>query len=231
VSFLKAIKVYVRARFAKPTQIIYGIALPIDKSIFTDPIIYSVVRGRYELSEAEAAQTLLRADDRVLELGGGVGLISAIAAKIAAHVVTVEANPRLVEFIGRVHKLNGVTATCINAIVSGAEGARKAKFYLRKDFWVSSMSPEPADYLEAVELEVIDVATLVKTHRPTVLIVDIEGGEMNLISRDWTEGVRLIMMEVHPKQTGLEGVQKIIDFFTSCGFTVTRDKVMLLARR
>jgi FkbM family methyltransferase len=231
VSFLKPIKVYIRARLAKATHVIHGITLPIDKTIFTDRIIYSVVRGRYELSEAETAKALLRSDDRVLELGGGVGLISAISAKIAAHVVTVEANPLLVKFIERVHKLNGVAANCLNAIVSGGDGPRKAKFYLRKDFWVSSMSPEPPDFKESVELDVIDIDQLVKTHRPSVVIVDIEGGEMNLIAKDWTKGVRLVMMEVHPKQTGLDGVQKLVDFFINCGFTVTRDKVMLLASR
>jgi FkbM family methyltransferase len=233
MSFLKPLKVFFRAKFAGSQSVIHGVTLPLDRSIFTDPIIYSVVRGRYELSEAEAAKQLLRPDDRVLELGGGVGLISTIAAKLVpqGQVVTIEANPRLVSFIERVHGLNGVRAECINAIAAGGEGGGTAKFYLRKDFWVSSMSPEPADYVDAVDVNVIGISVLVKQHKPSVVIIDIEGGEMNLIDEDWTRGVRLVMMEVHPKQTGLEGVQKLVDFFTNCGFTVARDKVLLLAIR
>jgi protein-L-isoaspartate O-methyltransferase len=96
----KSVKIFVRTKFRKSEYVLHGIRIPIDRSIITDRILYSIIRGKYESTESRAVKAYIRGDDRILELGGGLGLISALASKIVESgiVVSVEANPRMVQY-------------------------------------------------------------------------------------------------------------------------------------
>lgn len=54
-------------------------------------------RGDYEQDECTVVQTTLRPDDRVLEVGAGIGVITALCCRIAGdgNVTVYEANPGL----------------------------------------------------------------------------------------------------------------------------------------
>jgi FkbM family methyltransferase len=229
----KNIKIFVRTKFAKSEYLLHGIRIPIDRTVIGDRVLYSIIRGRYEFPESQALIALVKADDRVLELGGGVGLISALASKIAklGQVVSVEANPTMVKYISRVHALNNVQGSVINAVVAKSDEIKTVKFYLRRNFWSSSMSPEPPDYVECIDVPAASIDDLVQQHRPSVVIIDIEGGELDLIHGSWAANIRLIIMEVHPEVIGEAGVQKIIDFFVRSGIDVKVDGKMLLMTR
>lgn len=233
MSLIKKLKIFVRTKFAKPVYTLHGIDVPIDRNIITDRILYSIMRGHYESTEADALRKYVRPEDRILELGGGIGLISSLAAKLAhkGEVVCVEANPHLISYIERVHKANGVHPTIVNAIAAGNSDKTEAKFYLRKNFWVSSMSPEPRDYVDQVQVSLAPISELVKRYKSTVLVVDIEGGEVDLIDSDWTDGVRLVMMEIHPDVTGEASTQRLSDFFEKLGFDVSIESKILVAQR
>ena len=212
---------------------LHGLEIPIDRNIVTDRILFSIMRGHYESTEAEAVQSLVRKGDRLLELGGGIGVISAVSAKILgdAAVVCIEANPKLLEYIQRVHTANSVHPKVINAIAVGTNKFKTASFYLRKNFWVSSLSPEPQDYVEKIEVEAISIDRLVAEHRPSVVVVDIEGGENDLIQSDWTNGVRLVIMEVHPKVIGDRSVSVLVEYFKTRGFSVKLERDILFANK
>ena len=105
------------------------------------------------------------------------------------------------------------------------------KFFLRKDFWLSSLANTPNDYIEVVDVDVVSIKQLVAEHNPSVLICDIEGGEINLIDSDWTRGIRLVIMEVHENQFDTQGLRKLKDFFTQLSFDVSLDSGLLLATR
>jgi FkbM family methyltransferase len=130
-----------------------------------------------------------------------------------------------------VHQANGVKPTVINAIAAGNSAKTEATFYLRKNFWVSSMSPEPADFVDQVQVPLAPISRLVSEHKPTVVIVDIEGGEMDLIDSDWTNGVRLVMMEIHPDVTGAASTSTLTNFFERAGFAVIIESKILVAKR
>jgi FkbM family methyltransferase len=229
----KNIKIVVRTKFRKSEYSLHGIRIPIDRDIITDRILYSIIRGRYESTESKALKAHIRSDDRVLELGGGLGLISALASKIvkSGEVVSVEANPRMVHYIAQVHALNGIQATVLNAIVAKSDTAKAAPFYLRKNFWSSSMSPQPADYVETVQVPVRGINELVQQYQPTVAIIDIEGGETELIAGNWPDQLRLIIMEVHTDVIGNDGLQRIKDFFVKAGFSANLNGAMLTMTR
>jgi FkbM family methyltransferase len=233
MSILKAIKIFVVTRFAKPAHVLHGLNIPIDRGIVTDRILFSIMRGHYESTETEAVRSLVQKGDRLLELGGGIGVVSAVAAKILGDdaVVCIEANPKLLEYIQRVHTANAVHPKVINAIAVGSDKLRTASFYLRKNFWVSSLSAEPHDYVEKIEVEAISIDRLVAEHRPSVVVVDVEGGENDLILSDWTNGVRLVIMEVHPKVIGVHSVAVLVEYFKTRGFSVKLERDILFANK
>lgn len=229
----KKIKVFARTKFAKSSYQIHGVTIPIDRKFITDRILYSIIRGRYEGTEARAVMELVKPEDRVLELGGGVGLISTVAAKIVGDnsVVCVEANPKMIDYIQKVHKANGIAPKIINAVAVGKKITDSVRFYLRKDFWVSSMSPLPDDYIEVVSVPVAPIDDLVNQHNPSVVIIDIEGGEVDLLVGNWADKVRLVIMELHTEVTGAESMQTIVKFFKDRDFSVEVHDMMLFAKR
>src|SRR4051812_37271559 len=87
---------------------LFGIKIELDPAIASDGLRNILSDGRYERTEGEL---LLRAldDDRthsVLELGGGIGFVSALLCRRCSirsyHLV--EANPDLIPVIRRTHE-------------------------------------------------------------------------------------------------------------------------------
>lgn len=215
----------------KGTYRVHGVQMPVDKRIMSVTVTTAIFGKTYEKAEALAIAHYIKSNDRVLELGGGIGLISTIAAKKAFQgtVVTVEANPKLIPFIKKVHRLNNVKVETVNAVVTAEKTPDKFKFYVRRYFWGSSLSPEPNDYSEVISVESVTIDELVALHKPTILIVDIEGGEIGLMSGNWMKEIRVITMEVHPNLTGHNSVQKMMDFLKSKKFQVSLNGNMLTA--
>ena len=118
-----------------------GILIPKDLPVITDAIRTSIERNRYEAREAQVISALLRPGDTVLEIGGGIGFLSAYCLKAAGagRVVSYEANPALEPVIGAVHALNGVKGEVRVGILAEADG--EADFFIAPNFWASSMSP------------------------------------------------------------------------------------------
>ena len=79
----------------------------------------------------------------MLEIGAGIGFISTLLARQrrVARVVAVEANPHLIAYMTRLHALNRVRKVRrLNAVLTN-EARPSATFYLRRDFWMGSLSP------------------------------------------------------------------------------------------
>jgi len=169
--------------------------------------------GRYERGERLGLERLLRPDDRVLDLGGGLGVVAAACARACPKgaVLTVEANPELLPMIRETLRLNGATNAALrHGVVVGPDAAPGPRvFYLRADFWASSMEPASRPYLRAVSLPALPLADLLEEFRPTVLSCDIEGGEAGLFDGLDLSGLRLAVIEMHPKAIGEDGVAAV----------------------
>jgi FkbM family methyltransferase len=234
--FLRQLRNAFLIRTAGEWRQVAGIRIPIDPQAMSERAILGIRRGSYERYEAKLLRALLRPGDRVLELGGGVGFISSLAAQLVhgGRIVTVEANPQLIPVIRKAHALNGASVEIVNAAVTGKARGSSARFFLRKDFWASSMSPEPPDFIGSVEVPVVQIEALVERSKPTVVVVDIEGGEAELIESDWCRGVRAVLLETHPDVLGRDGVEKIRRFLRDRGFALSEPAEapnMLLAQR
>ncbi|MFN3647390.1 MAG: FkbM family methyltransferase [Gemmobacter sp.] len=189
-----------------------GISVPFDPRIITPKIERPMRRGRYEGGECAALRRVLRPGDRVLELGAGLGLCSTVAAQAEGveAVVAIEANPELLPLIRETHRLNGVEGKVdLRNGVAVPSGGGEIPFYVRPDFWASSMEAGSRGYSRVELLPAIGLDALLAEVRPTVIVCDIEGGELGLFDRIALNEVRAVVLELHPKVYGTEGLARI----------------------
>ena len=142
-------------------------------------ILEHLIRGSYERQEAEGLRSLLVPSDRVLEFGSGLGVIACIAGRSASKVLSFEANPRLVERAEANLALNGIRNVAVRSGVVGRQ-AGTATFRVEADFWSSSLGTARAGE-DSIEVEVHALSAVLETFRPTVVVMDIEGGEYELL--------------------------------------------------
>lgn len=203
------------------TATVNGITLELDHNIMSDTMLKVIRSGRYEFSEAREIPRIVQPGERIIELGSGIGFIAMTALKTGRVVsyTGFEANPKLIPVIERNAALNDLTFDIHNAIVAPSPlTAETAPFYLRQDFWASSMSPQPWGYTEKVDVPLVAFDEIVNRYRPTMLIVDIEGGEEALFSGVALTGIKKIYMELHQNVVGRVGMKRIFDFMSSRDF-------------
>jgi FkbM family methyltransferase len=196
-----------------------GIRLPLRHPAITSPIQKDIFFGSYEGKEAELVQLKIERHDIVMEVGAGIGFLSALCARIVGSdkVFAYEANPQLLEVIHQVHSMNGVAPTVTNALLG--DGTGECEFFLEKDFWASSLIRGSAE-AEAIRVPKLDRNTEIRRIAPTFLIVDIEGGEYEFFSGIDLGSVRKICIETHPHLLGNRRVSEILGWLFTAGFSL-----------
>lgn len=196
-----------------------GVKVPFFPHVITPKIERPMRNNRYEGGECAALRDILQPGDRVLELGAGIGLISTVAAMAngVASVTAVEANPELIPVIEETHRLNEVTTVDLRNGVVCPNAQKKAPFYLRADFWASSMEPDSRPFKKKKHLPCFNIHALVEETKPTVIVCDIEGGEAGLFDEVDLTGVRAMILEMHPKVYGEKTVNEITNLIEGQG--------------
>jgi FkbM family methyltransferase len=199
---------------------IAGVIIPPDPAVLTPGIVAAMREGRYETEEARQIPLIVRPGDRVLEIGAGIGFISTLLARErgVSRVVAVEANPLLIDYMARLHACNGVRKVRrINAALGKAPGS-SAIFYLRRDFWMGSLAPEPNPYIGTVEVPVLGLDELLREEGISLIVCDVEGAESCLFDGADLAAVDRIFVELHDHVTGLSGVRRLFDAMAGQGF-------------
>ena len=202
-----------------------GIKIPFDPQIITPKIEKPMRNNRYEGGECTTLRRILREGDRVLELGAGVGLCSTVAGSAPGveKVIAVEANPDLIPLIAETHKLNDITnVEVLNGVVSNNSNLT-CDFYIRPDFWASSMEPDSRKYIRKERLPSYSIHALIAELNPTVIVCDIEGGELGLFDDADLSNVREMVLELHPKVYGTEGYARITGALAAKGLDLAED--------
>lgn len=198
-----------------------GVNIPASEMI--SPIIRQTINsGVYELGEISLLKKYLDEQDIVMEIGGGIGFLSGYCAKkVGDHrVFTYEANPVLKEAIQTLHAKNGVGPTVAIAMVANTEDTSKTeKFYVTEDFWSSSPVQPTTEVVDRViEVPVKSFRQELEKNQPTLLVVDIEGGEYDLFAQATLDTVRKVIIEVHYAVLGPEKVAILKKTFSDLGF-------------
>lgn len=202
---------------------IKSINIPIYKNILSNKLIDIIKLGRYEETESNLLPMILEKDEVIMEVGAGIGFLSSLALKTGKvkEMYVYEANPNLIPIIKEVHQLNDVDAELTNAVLipnAKKNNLIELDFFIRHDFWASSLDPEPWKYKEKVKVKVLDLEEEILRINPSMLIVDIEGGEKNFFENINLHNVNKIFMEVHQKVIGRSGIKKLFDTLSSAGF-------------
>ncbi len=209
---------------------ICGIRLRLHRELSFE-IINAIVNRQYERSERKLIQGVLRHSDVVVELGAGLGYISSVCARLVGsdRVFTYEANPQLEMMIRDTFTLNGVSPQLRICLVGKISGT--SPFYIAADFWRSSTIKSEYSK-ECIEIEIISLQAELDRVRPTVLIVDIEGGEYDIIDENSLKTCRLIMLEVHPEVLGEERAAAVLQRIEQTGFQLraTQERTYLFER-
>lgn len=194
--------------------------IPDDPEVITPPIAAAIQAGRFEAEEASQIAAIVKPGDRVLEIGAGIGFISTLLSREprVSRVVAVEANPGLMPYMARLHALNGVRKTRrINAVLTnGAETS--AIFYLRSDFWMGSLAPEPNAYTDTVAVPTLSLDGLLRDEGIDLVVCDVEGAEAWLFDGADLSGVDRLWIETHDHVTGLSGVRRLFATMAAQGF-------------
>jgi len=199
------------------------VVLEIPDVFLNEKLTGKMESGSYEASEARAARMRVKKGHRVLELGGGVGYISSVCAQITdpVNIVTVEANPNTLDIIRHNLDLNGASQTTLihGAVVGDNFDGDTLLFRVGKVFWGSSVAEANSPSESLVEVPVLHFAHLLATHRPHVVILDIEGAEKYLFDQPWPDFVRHVIMELHPKKYSSSTVKRMVDCMSKSGLT------------
>ena len=173
--------------------------------------------GLYETDELFVIKNILKPDDRVVDIGAGVGFVSAyIARQLNSNgwVECFEANPALIPRIRRTHEINNVDVKVSNRILSHSEG--ELDFYVSPHFWASSTLK--AEGTSLVRIPSTSFQDLLDQRQPTMLVVDIEGGEIDLFKGMEFSSVNKICIELHPNFTGINKMNVMLDELYNQGF-------------
>jgi FkbM family methyltransferase len=161
-----------------------------------------------------------------------MGLVTTCACRIvgAANVVAYEGDPRLALQARETTTRNGFPVEVVNAVLGATDG--EASFYVHRDFWVSGLLR--TENAQEIRVPVRSFGGALDSFRPTYLMVDIEGGEVDLLAFPLPAYVRAVCVETHPAVVGVDAIRALLLRLMTDGFYVdlheSRDDVAFLVR-
>ncbi|MFT3980975.1 MAG: FkbM family methyltransferase [Ferruginibacter sp.] len=162
---------------------------------------YSVLRfiddGTYEQHEVALLKKHLSPGDRVLELGTGIGFISACCARMigSENVHTFEGNPAMAPLIQQLYRKNNVQPQASIAMLGEKNG--ESSFFVNDDSFLAS-SREQAGPMQQKVVQERSLNEVIAALQPTYLILDIEGGEYDVFRIIDFKTIRKVQFELHP---------------------------------
>lgn len=199
-----------------------GVKVPASRFL-NDTRIERINAARYEGQEIAGALHVTGAEDRVLEIGAGLGIVGAVVAHNAGPqaVTSFEANPELVPEIEALYALNGLggrIALRNQILISAPDRPESMPFHVRSSYLGSSLLNPAGRPSTLVEVPTADFAAVCAETGATVLIMDIEGGELELLRHADLSQFRAVVLEFHPEAYGVEGMRECNAILTEAGF-------------
>lgn len=197
-----------------------GVSIPLDMPILSETILESIRSGCYEYEEQRQLPGIIQPGERVLELGVGIGFIASIILKHqnTQAYLGFEANPDLLPCIREVFELNEVDGEVCNEVLVHEPDITHLDFYKRQNFWASSLSPEPWGFDSKIAIPAKQLNEVIAEFKPTLIVCDIEGGELDVFRQADLRGVRRVYLEIHQKVLGRKGIRELFDILSAKHF-------------
>ena len=196
----------------------------------------SLLRGRYERHKVRQLRNRVEPNDVVLDVGAGIGLTALYAASMvgAENVLCVEADPRAVDLAEANFAANAQDIEVLRAAAVPAGDPAEVDFHLNEELGRSSLTPRAGD-VGTVTVPTVDIAPLLPARHVSVLNVDIEGGERDLLMAiDDFGDVRILLLSIHEQVVGYERTNRLLARLFDAGFALdfpdSRGRHITLAR-
>jgi FkbM family methyltransferase len=187
-------------------------------------MISNMHEGSYERREVQSALAFIKKGDVVVEMGAGAGVVGAVATKNCApsKVVSFEANHKLIKSIKALYAHNGLKSKIEvrnKIVLSDPDAPKSVDFFIRGNFLGSGMTiTKGIERAEKVSVPVVKWETIKKQIKPTVLLMDIEGAELEFFRHADLSGIRVIIAELHRHIYHRPGMREIRDGIAAKGF-------------
>lgn len=159
----------------------------------------------------------------MLECGAGIGIVSTVVAvnRRPQEILAFEANPDMIDVIEATYKVNNVAdvISVVNAaLVSEPDPPEELSFHISKRFSFSSTRTPKKELSRTVSVPVKRFADVQKSFCPTVLLMDIEGAELDFLEHADLDGIHSIVIEFHPDVYGLDGMRRCKNIVRAAGY-------------
>jgi FkbM family methyltransferase len=174
------------------------------------------------MRERALVRKIVKAGDRVLEGGGGLGTVTMNLAHIVGpgNLIVYEPSPLAADILEENLRRNGLSAELRRKGLSDRSGGETL---VRTADIVGSSS------VAEVEGDTIDIATdslsdVIEEFAPTVLVLDIEGKEIDALCSSPLDGVRTIIVEIHPRECGDAAYNRMYRHLFEAGFVLRHQR-------
>jgi FkbM family methyltransferase len=221
-----------------------GVEVMLDQA-WAGPSVRAALRsGSYERAERGVLVATLSPDDAYLELGCGIGVLATLAAARVGdgNVVAVEADPVVADVARETASRNGHVIDVRNVVLLHDPLEATTSFYVFPDFRLSSLIPPPGTgrndklpaELQRIQVPAVNAYGTIASVGATYLMVDIEGGEIDLLRRPLPDCVKTICVELHAEAAGIDVQSEMVVTLLTNGFDLDigcSDLPVLLFRR
>lgn len=181
---------------------------------------YYLAIGDYEQNDLDLIAQYVQAGDRVMELGGGIGITGVMLAKVSQMPVTiVEPNPALHGLIKDTFLINAAEVELVDACAVGdAHAGGTVDFHLSPSYWWSSLVK--GNEASTIVVRALRFSELLAQHRPSMLVIDVEGAEADILPSEFPYHVRRMLIEIHTPSIGAEATGWIASHLARQGFAL-----------
>ncbi len=199
------------------TLVVDGVRVVSKKDRIPETVRDLLIRGHYEDTERNLLRQVARHGMRTLEVGTGIGFVSILATKICGegNVLSYEANISLEPMIRENYALNGLQPNLVMRAVT-RDGA-PIRFY-QNDNIISSSVIDRKSAAREVVVESDAFGELIRSFNPDVLVMDVEGAEVDLFEDTDLGNIRHIVVELHPHIVGEEKIAAVVEKLKRSGY-------------
>ena len=201
-----------------------GIVFPFDRQSDADLIIpevcSAICTGAYSACIIGLVTDAVRAGDRVLVIGAGLGVVSTLVAQSRGveRVIAVEANIALLPYLERVHALNDVPwVETVNAVL-GDGGKGRVPFFARRDNRNSSLLPSDDSWKQVMMVPLMDLNVILTEEQINLIVCDIPTTSAQLLGRAELGSVERIIVRCGDEISQSQGENEVWSELIEQGF-------------
>jgi FkbM family methyltransferase len=210
-----------------------GLKVPASRFV-TAKCASRITKGVYERPERKLSAKLTQDGDKVVELGSGIGFVGGLTAlqKPNLQLRSFEANPHLIPHIEALYEMNGLAhrARVENKLlIANPARPETVTFNLHRSYLGSSVFDNGPFGVEKVDIPTVGWNDVKADFEPDVIIMDIEGAELDFLTHADLSGIRAIIFEVHPAHYGKEGERACLAAVSAQGMRQTHHRMQVYA--